>query len=446
MMRRLPMRATIVAMSAHLPLPGGHAHDGAEGAKSRHRGLVWTLTVAASVLAVVAILTLWVQRQMLDNNAWKKATTQVIHDPQVRSALATYLVNQLYTNVNVEQALEERLPANAKQLAGPLAAALRQPATRSAEFVLERPRIQQAVITSSTLAHEKLVNVLENKTGFGIATGNGVVTVDLHDLVTELGAQLGLPADALARVPADAGVITIMRSDQLSAAQAGVQTIRILSVWALVLVLGMYAAAIYFAHGARRESLRNVGCALVLVGLVVLVARRFIGNYAIDQLAAPDYKGSVRDVWLIASSVLGQIGQATILYGAVAVAGAAFAGPTKIATTLRRRSAPVLNERPGIVALGAGVVYLLLLLWGPTHALRVWWGILLLAALAAGGIIALRRQTKAEFPAEPTMAVEAPKPGPSAAAEISRLTVLHDSGAISDDEFARAKALALSAR
>jgi hypothetical protein len=407
--------------------------------------------VAASVLAVLAILTTWVNRQMLDNDAWNKATTQVIQNPEVRSSLATYLVNQLYANVNVEQALQEQLPPNAKSLAGPLAAALRQPATRSAEFVLERPRVQQAWITSTTIAHEKLVNVLENKTGFGISTGEGVVTVDLHELIVELGTQIGIPADALARVPEDAGVITLMRSDQLSAAQAAVQAVRVLSVWLLVIVLAMWAAAVYLARGARREALRNVGWSLVLVGLVVLVIRRLLGNYAIDSLAAPDFKGSVHDVWLIGTSILGQIGAATVFYGAIIVAGTAFAGPTASATALRRRSAPVLNERAGMVALGAAVAYLLLVFWGPTHALRVWWGILGLAGFVALGIAALRRQTRAEFPLEETMAVvpaetEAELRGPSAAAELSRLTVLHDSGAISDSEFARAKELALTAR
>jgi hypothetical protein len=430
----------------HLPLPGD-AHGKAAAGTSRHRALVWTLTVAASVLAVITILTTWVNRQMLDNDAWNRATTQVIQDPEVRGALATYLVNQLYANVDVEKALEEQLPPNAKTLAGPLAAALRQPATRSAEFVLERPKVQQAFVNSTTVAHEKLVNVLENKTGFGISTGEGVVTVDLHELIVELGTQIGLPADALARVPEDAGVITLMRSDQLSAAQAGVQTVRILSVWLLVLVLGMYAAAVYLARGARREALRNVGASAVIVGLVILVARRLLGNYAIDQLASPDFKGSIHSVWLIGTSVLGQIGGATILYGIVILAGAAYAGPSAAAIALRRRAAPAMNERPGVIALGVAVAYLLLVYWGPTHALRVWWGILLLAGLIALGIVALRRQSLAEFPAEETLAVvpETPAaPGPSAAAELSRLTVLHDSGAISDSEFARAKELALA--
>ena len=58
-----------------------------------------------------------------------------------------------------------------------------------------------------------------------------------------------------------------MRSDQLAAAQTGVQAVRILSAALLVLVLALYALAIYLARGARRQTIRNIGFAFVLVGL-----------------------------------------------------------------------------------------------------------------------------------------------------------------------------------
>ena len=93
-----------------------------------------------------------------------------------------------------------------------------------------------------------------------------------------------------------------------------------------------------------------------------------------------------------------EIGWAVILYGAIAVAGSIFAGPTKAATSLRARVAPVLNERPGIAWAAVGTVFLLLVLWGGTHALRTWWGIVLLGALLAIGVVALRHQTLREFP------------------------------------------------
>ena len=113
----------------------------------------------------MSILTTFVNRQLLDNGSWNKASAKVIQDPQVRSAVATQLVNQLYNNVDVAAQLQTRLPKNLQQLAAPAAGALREPATKAVEYLLAQPRFQQLFVDASTVAHQKLVNVLENKTG-----------------------------------------------------------------------------------------------------------------------------------------------------------------------------------------------------------------------------------------------------------------------------------------
>ena len=58
----------------------------------------------------------------------------------------------------------------------------------------------------------------------------------------------------------------------------------------------------------------------------------------------------------------------------------------------------MLNEHQGIAWVVVGAVFLLLVLWGGTHALRTWWGIVLLGALLAIGVVALRYETMREFP------------------------------------------------
>jgi hypothetical protein len=418
----------------------------AAGLSRKRRVAIWSLIVLATIIALVGSLTVFVNRQMLDNTQWKNATARVIQDQRVQAALATFLVNQLYDNVNVEQQFAQALPPNLDRLAGPLASALRQPAERSAQAIIARPRFQQLFINLSATAHQKLVNVLENKTGYGITTGNGVVTLNLHSFVTELGTELGLPDAALAKIPAEAGVITLMTSDQLSTAQKGVRLIKVLSAFMLIAVLVLYALAIYLARGMRRRTLRNVGWAFALVGVIVLVVRRALGNWAVDTLASPSFKGTVHDVWLIGTAILGQIGTSALLYGLAVVIAASLAGPTRVAHRVRSWIAPMLNEQPGVVFAVVGGLYLLVILWGPTHALRMWWGILLFAALIAAGLYVLRRQTLVEFPlsghapgATVAPAAATPVANTSAADEIARLAALHDSGALSDEEYARAK-------
>src|SRR5262249_26815256 len=154
---------------------------------------------------------------------------------------------------------------------------------------------------------------------------------------------------------------------------------------------------IYLAHGHRRATLRNAGFGLVIVGVLVLVIRTLLGNYIVNALATPGYTVATHHLWLIGTSILGQIGAATLLYRAVAVIGAVSAGPSSLATRARRSLAPTMNEHQGIVWGAVGFVFLLALLWGGTHALRTWWGILLLAVLIALGVVALRRQSLSEF-------------------------------------------------
>jgi hypothetical protein len=363
------------------------------------RATIWALIVLASLIALLAAVSMWLDRQLLDDNGWKNASAKVIQQPQVRDALSVYVVNQLYDNVDVAGELQSRLPKNLKQFAAPVADAVRGPAATGMALILEQSRVQTLFVNASSQAHNTLVNILENKTGYGVSTGNGTVMLDLSTLVNDLGGQLGVPKDALAKLPPDVGQITVMSSNQLSLAQFAVNTIRVLSVWLLVVVLAMYALAVYLARGVRRVTLRRVAWAIVLVGLLVLVIKKLAGNYVIDALASPAYRGVAHRVWLIVTTSLGGIGWALILYGLVGVAGVTLAGPTKPARNLRRLLAPAFADHQGAVWGVVGFAFLLLLLWGGTHALRTVWGSLLLASLIAAGVYALRRQTLAEVAA-----------------------------------------------
>jgi hypothetical protein len=376
---------------------------------------VWALVVVGAVIMLVSILTVWVQRQMLDNGTWRGASQDLIQDPLIQNTLSVYIVNQLYDNVDVAAALQKRLPTQLDPLAAPLAGALRGAATNTVNVLLQRPRVQQVWVKANGVAHEKLVNLLEDKTGPATSTAGGNVTLDLSVLIKQVAAELGLPQNAIARIPPDIGQITVLKSNQLDAAQKGVKVVKVLSVWLLIAVLVIFAVAIYLARGIRRATLRNIAFSFILVGLIVLLVRRFVGNYVVDSLTDPEYQGSVNHVWLIGSSVLGDIGRAAIFYGVIGLIGALLAGPTRAAVAIRRRLAPTVSEHPGTAWGAVAVLFLLLVLWGPTHALKTWWGILLLAGLLALGLWALLRDMRKEFPQEPSSpapeAASSPEPG-----------------------------------
>lgn len=372
--------------------------------------LAWVLFALGTLVVLVGSLTVWVNRQALDTDSWVDTSTNLLEDDEVRMALSVYIVDQLYASADPQEVLEERLPDNLQGLAGPIAGALRQPAVEGVDRFLQRPRVQDLWETANRVAHEELLAVLENETRGNVTTGEGTVTLNLRTLVVNIGMELGFGDELDARLPEDVGQIEILQSDQLEAAQNGVKAIKWLSWLVILIALACYTGAVWLARG-RRGMLRNVGAGLFLVGILLLVIRRLVGNYVVDALSSGEsVRDAVGDTWIIGTSLLAEVAWALIIYGLVILLGTWVAGPMRWATRARGAIAPTLRDRPGVAWGVLAALYLLLVLWAPVPALENWPGILLLGALVALGFEAFRRVAIGEL--EPA----APPPPPAPAA------------------------------
>ena len=370
------------------------------------------LLVLGTLILFVGSLTLWVKRQAVDTDSWVDASSRMLDNQDVREALSVYLVDQLYTNGAVEDRLQQRLPDNLDGIAAPLAGVLRRPAEDAVDRFLQRPRVQVLWENVNRAAHQTLLRVLEDETRAGVSTTEGTVTLDLRSFVIQVGDQLGFGEQLEARLPPDAGQVTILESDQLEGAQRALKVLKALS-WLLVLIaLAAFAGAVWLA-GDRRSTLRTIGIILLVVGVVLLLIRRAAGSYLIDALADGEVvRNAAGASWLIGTSLLAQTAWALLAMGVIIVFGALFVGPSRVAGRARSAAAPVLRDRPGTAWAILGAVYLLLVLWGPIPALRNLPGILILGALLALGFEAVRRETVGELEAASPSAAKLP-PAPS---------------------------------
>jgi len=354
---------------------------------------VWALLALGTLIVLVGSLTVWVKRQALDTDAWVDTSATLLEDDDVRQALSLYIVDQLYASLDPEAALAQGLPPNLDGLAAPLAGALREPAQRAVDGLLQRPRVQALWETANRGAHESLLRILEDDTRAGVSTAAGQVTLDLRVLLVRIGEELGFGEQLDERLPEGAAQVTILDSDELEAAQTGVKLLKVLSSVVVFIALLCYAGAVWLARD-RRQTLRNVGVALLLVGILLLVIRRLVGSYVVDALAAGvSVRDAVGSTWVIGTALLAQVAWALIVYGAVLVVGTWLAGPAGPAVRARAAIEPTLRARPGTAWAALAGVYLLLVLWAPVPALRNWIGVLLLGALVALGFEAFRRAT-----------------------------------------------------
>jgi hypothetical protein len=432
------------------------------------RGAVYALLVAATITAFLAVLAVWVQRQVLDGDNWTKSSTELLEDRAIRTAVSAFLVDQLYANVDVTGQLRAALPEQAKGLAGPAAGGLRNVAGNVADEALQRPRVQALWENANRTAHARLMKVLDGG-GDALKTTGGVVSLDLGALLAQVDARTGIGGRAAGKLPPGAAKIEILRSDNLKLAQNVANALRPLAIILTTLALVLFGLAIWLARGWRREALRAAGLGFVVAGIGALLVRRVAGTQIVDALApTAAVQPAAESAWRIQTSLLVNVASATIAYGVVAVCGAWLAGPTGLAVATRRTLAPYLRD-PAPAYGGLAALVLVLLVWAPTQALRQPVTALVLIGLLAAGFEVLRRQAAREFPNadrrigsgvraafgrltrsngrphDGDLPAPAMTPAADPLARLERVAALHDRGALTDAEFTAEKDAILAA-
>lgn len=405
--------------------------SGAENPRPK-RLVVGILIALAGLLAFVGSFAVWVNRQVLNEESWADTSTRVLASSKVDEALGGYLTNQLFQSVDVEGEVKTLLPSAIKGLAGPASAGIRALADRAVPQILETSQVREIWRQTNKVAVKELIGILEggNKV---LSTKEGVVSLDLHQLITDLAERLGLkaqlesvrekantPSGEVARSSAESklgvkipisesGRLVILRAKQLKTAQDITKAIKGLAVILPVLAVLLLALSVWLAAGWRRRALRTAGWALFAVGVALLIARTIAGNIVVNELVVnPSNRPAAHEAWSIGTGMLRDIGVAVLIYGLLIVLSAWLAGPTRPAVISRQALAPWLREHSTAAYVTAGVVLLLIVLWGPTPSTRQVLPVLLIAVLLALGVTMLRRQTMAEFPdARPTDALAA---------------------------------------
>jgi hypothetical protein len=427
----------------------------------QHRKTVAALLVAATVLTFIAIFSFWVNRQAMNTDNWVDTSSELLEHEEVQAQLSSFLVAQLYANVDVEAELRNALPPQAAALAGPAAGGLRQLALQVSERALTTAAVQTIWSEANRAAHEQFLKVIDGG-GDLVSTSEGEVTLQLRDVVTAIGEQAGVPADLIAKLPEDAGELKVLESEQLSTSQKVAKAIRKLPIVLTALLILLYGGAIYLARRRRREALRGAGFGFIVAGVLALLLRELAGNHVTEALAkTAAVEPAAEATWDIGTSLLVTVATSAIAFGLLVVIGAWLAGRTSAAVALRRGAAPYFREQQAAAYGVAAAIWLALIAWAPIAAFRKPFGILLFAVLFAVGTEALRRQTVDEFPDEPHQPLstrfrgilgradgQAPPRRDSAPEpqldRLQRLSALRREGALTDEEFEAQKRQLLS--
>ncbi len=430
----------------------------------RRKTAVWLLIVLSTLVLLIGALTIWVKREVLDTDTFTASTTELMRNPQVQSAMAAFLVDQIYENVDVKADLQKQLPNNLKGLAGPAAAALNDYGTRAATRLLATDAVINLVQAATRRAHSEFLRIVDDKPGAGQK-----VYLQLRPVVLKLASRLGLEDQVAAKLPPDAGQFVVLDDSNvtISTVRQSVKLVRALSLFLLLVVVGLYAGAIWLARGWRREAILRCGGGVLIVGLLLFVIRRVLQGVLLDALVGQrSARPAVSAAYLILTELLMAIAWTAVAVGTITVVLAFLAGPSRFARAFRAFAAPGLVRHPWIAWGVDALAILLILIAAPITDWNKLVSRFVTFAVIIGLTEAIRRRATEEHPDggwrwdEPDIAWQRTPPGPlrprrspplppgvSAAApagdavgQLERLAELHDRGAITNEEFERMKA------
>jgi hypothetical protein len=363
--------------------------------RRQNQGWVRFLAVLVGLVTVIAVISTWADRQLFDTDEWGSTSVEMLEDPVIRETVADYAVSELYANVDVEAELRSVLPGDTRELSGILAGALRRLADQGAQQALDDRTVQNVWRQANETAHQALVAIIEDDTDVA-ETSDGVVRLDLRQLIIEVAGQIGL-ADQAETIPEGVGEVEVLESEELSEAQTAARVIRgtaLISSLLLVLLAGL---TIYLAPGYRWLSMLWVAVALVVAAIVVLILRSVGGEIVTRELAEPDVQPAALAAWNIGTDLLTSIVWTVIAAAAIIAALGWLISPNSAADSTRGALAVPFVYYPWAVGIVLGLLAFLFLADavgdGRDFLMR-----LLIVLLAGAGAFFFRRHLAEEYP------------------------------------------------
>jgi hypothetical protein len=344
--------------------------------KKQHRrhilrkSLVILLVSAAVAVLTVANLFFWVGNTIVKQDRFVAATQPIIKDPAIQSSMALYATNSIFSNVDVQNTIENVLPPRADFLAPQLANQVKSFTKGSLQKVVASPKFQDRWNTALAKQHQRLISFASKYQGDGDISLNDV----FQNLSTSL-ANTKLSFLAGKKLPPKVGDITVISAPWLPAFHnivTNIDTWRLLAVIILVICL---AGAVWLSSN-RRRTLYIFSWATAALMVVTLITLHIIRSRILSKVDPQYAEGVQHAIQIVFHSLVLQT--ITIMLAGLFVGAVAWvSGPARGAAAIRRNVNLIFGGKLHDSIFGAGYGWTV---WIHNHKRILEWGVVALVA------------------------------------------------------------------
>ncbi|MGV8964776.1 MAG: hypothetical protein ACOH2F_00730 [Cellulomonas sp.] len=332
------LRAEAAATSSSA---GAVTTGGASDGSHRTRAVFAVILILLGVLlAPVAVLAHWAQRELTDTDRYVATIGPLAADPVIQSTIANRLTQVAMEQIDVATLVSDAVSAlqtnqNLPPRVSTALGALEQPLTngiesfvhKAATSVVKSDAFTTAWIDANRVAHGQLVGVMRGDPGSVLQVGNqGQLTIQLAGMIDALKQKLvdrgfGIAAN----IPAVNASFTLVQTTQLVKVRNAYNTVDVLGTWLPWISIAFIVAGVLTAV-RRSRALVLAGLALALAMLVLGLGLYFGRTFYLGALTGKVQRLDAAQV--VFDQIVGylRVSLRTVAVAGLVVAAAAFFG------------------------------------------------------------------------------------------------------------------------
>ena len=310
----------------------------AEANDKWRRYTVPSLIVLGCLLAVLSVVAIWLNRRVVDTNAYVDTVAPLAADPSVQAAVSQRITDELFTAVDVQGRIAEALPPQVSFIAGPATTELEGFVNKQVLKIVQSSEFQDIWVEANRRAHDLVMQVLLGEDQTVIQAQDNAIVLDLSVLVEKVKARLseaGITFFEGSDLGESAGTYTLVENDNLSSIQQLLKLLDTLA-WVLpVLAIASFAGATW-SSTRRWRTLIWIGVGLALAAMVAQFGIAELRRAYIDSLSTgePSYSAAIATFDLVLSTFREGLRYVAVL-SIILVLVVFIASPAKIAVRIR---------------------------------------------------------------------------------------------------------------
>lgn len=234
----------------------------------------WVMIVLACLVAILSVVVVYARNELLDTDTFVATVAPLAKDKAIQTTVATKVSESLVARTDIQQRVENALPAKAGFLANPIKGAVETATYQITLKLVQSPRFQTLWEEALRNSHAQLNNLLLGDKVGAFQSTKGQVTVDLTQV--ENAAKRQLSAHGLTvfnKLPNYSGApLVLFQSDQLAKLQRWIKFLNHLALVLPIVSILLFAGAVLLARDRRRGLVHAASGLAVSMALLLIAA------------------------------------------------------------------------------------------------------------------------------------------------------------------------------